>query len=77
MRRVALLLAFACLLGLTGSAGAITPPTGFIDTTLVTGLSAPTSMVWDPASARLFITEQGGNLRVVKDGVLLDARSCT
>ena len=73
MRRVALLLAFACLLGLTGSAGAITPPTGFIDTTLVTGLSAPTSMVWDPASARLFITEQSGNLRVVKDGALLDA----
>ena len=59
------------LLGLAGSAGAITPPSGFIDTTAVGGLSSPTSMVWDPSSARLFITQQGGDLRVVKDGKLL------
>ena len=63
-----------CLLGLAGSASAITPPSGFIDTTVVSGLSSPTSMVWDASSARLFVTEQGGDLRVVKNGALLGTR---
>lgn len=73
MRRAAvLLLAAFCLLALTGSAGAtITLPSGFIDTTVADGLSSSTSMVWDPASARLFVTQQNGDLRVVKGGKLL------
>ena len=70
-RAAVVFLAGLCLLGLTGSASAITPPSGFIDTTAATGLSSPTSMVWDASSARLFVTEQGGNLRIVKDGALL------
>ena len=70
-RAVAVLLGGLSLFGLTGSAGAIAPPSGFIDTTAVSGLSSPTSMVWDPSSARLFVTQQGGDLRVVKDGKLL------
>jgi glucose/arabinose dehydrogenase len=72
VRRTAVLLLTAlCVLCLAGSASAITPPSGFIDTTVANGLSSPTSMVWDPASARLFVTEQGGDLRVVEDGLLL------
>jgi len=70
-RAAVVLLAGLCLLGLAGGASAITPPSGFIDTTVTDGLSAPTSMVWDASSARLFITEQGGDLLIVKDGALL------
>jgi glucose/arabinose dehydrogenase len=66
-----LLLAGLCLLLLAGGAGAVSPPANFIDTNAATGLSAPTSMVWDAGSARLFVTEQGGDLRVVKNGALL------
>ena len=72
MRRavVAAVLAGLCVLVLAGGAGALTPPAGFLDTTAVSGLTKPTSMVWDPSSDRLFITEQGGTLRVVDGGKL-------
>ena len=36
----------------------------------VTGLNQPTSMAFAP-DGRLFVTEKGGQLRVIKDGVLL------
>jgi glucose/arabinose dehydrogenase len=47
-----------------------TVPTGFTDETLVTGLSSPTAMAFAP-DGRLFICQQGGQLRVLKNGALL------
>jgi glucose/arabinose dehydrogenase len=70
-RAVVVLLAGLCLLGLAGGAGAVSPPSGFLDTTAVNGLTKPTSMVWDASSARLFVTQQEGDLRVVEGGKLL------
>ena len=70
-RAVVVLLAGLCLLGLAGGAGAVLPPSGFLDTTAVSGLTKPTSMVWDASSARLFVTQQEGDLRVVEGGKLL------
>jgi glucose/arabinose dehydrogenase len=45
-------------------------PSGFTDTPVVSGLSSPTAMAFAP-DGRIFIAQQGGQLRVVKDGVLL------
>jgi glucose/arabinose dehydrogenase len=49
---------------------AATVPTGFTDETLITGLSNPTAMAFAP-DGRLFICQQGGQLRVYKNGALL------
>lgn len=49
---------------------AATLPTDFVETVLASGLTNPTAMSFSP-DGRLFICEQGGALRVVKDGVLL------
>jgi glucose/arabinose dehydrogenase len=70
-RATVLVLAGLSVLGLAGGAGATATPSGFLDTTVADGLSAPTSMVWDADGARLFVTEQGGDLRVVENGRLL------
>jgi glucose/arabinose dehydrogenase len=53
-----------------GPAGAATLPAGFTETQVVTGLDAPTAMAFAP-DGRLFVAEQGGRLRVIKDGALL------
>ena len=45
-------------------------PSGFTDTPVVSGLSSPTAMAFAP-DGRMFIAQQGGSLRVVKDDVLL------
>ena len=45
-------------------------PTGFTDSTIATGLASPTAMELAP-DGRIFVAEQGGNLRVIKNGVLL------
>ena len=45
-------------------------PSGFAQTTLVTGLANPTAMAFAP-DGRLFVATQAGALRVVKDGALL------
>jgi glucose/arabinose dehydrogenase len=45
-------------------------PSGFTDTPVVSGLSNPTAMAFAP-DGRIFIAQQGGSLRVVKDDVLL------
>lgn len=45
-------------------------PAGFVQSRFVGGLVGPTSMVFAP-DGRLFVAEQGGTLRVVKDGSLL------
>ncbi|MFL5338819.1 MAG: PQQ-dependent sugar dehydrogenase [Gemmataceae bacterium] len=47
-----------------------TLPLGFSETALATGLTAPTAMEFAP-DGRLFVAEQGGALRVVKNGSLL------
>jgi len=49
---------------------AATVPTGFNDSQWVAGLTHPTSMAFAP-DGRLFICQQGGPLRVVKNGQLL------
>ena len=63
------LLAVLMSLGVA-TAGAASLPTGFAETQLVSGLSSPTAMAFAP-DGRLFVCEQGGRLRVVKNGALL------
>ena len=48
---------------------AATLPTGFSET-IVSGLTAPTAMAMAP-DGRIFVCEQGGTLRVIKNGALL------
>src|SRR4051812_45146554 len=52
------------------SARAATLPTGFAETRVATGLASPTAMAFAP-DGRLFVTQQGGALRVIKNGALL------
>ncbi len=53
----------------SGSNASVT--TGFFkDTAIVTGLNQPTAMEFSP-DGRIFVSEQGGSLRVIKNGVLL------
>src|SRR6476661_29995 len=49
-----------------------TYPSGFSEALVVTGLANPTSMAFAP-DGRLFVCEQGGSLRVIKNGSLLSA----
>ncbi|MGH9334615.1 MAG: PQQ-dependent sugar dehydrogenase, partial [Vicinamibacteria bacterium] len=52
------------------SAQAATLPPGFAETQVVSGLTGPTAMAFAP-DGRLFVCEQSGRLRVVKNGALL------
>jgi glucose/arabinose dehydrogenase len=54
------------------SAAAATLPSGFTETRLATGMSNPTAMALAP-DGRVFVAQQGGQLRVIKDGALLPA----
>jgi glucose/arabinose dehydrogenase len=47
-----------------------TLPTGFAETRVVTGLASPTAMAIAP-DGRIFVAQQGGALRVVRNGALL------
>jgi glucose/arabinose dehydrogenase len=59
------------LCGFVDSARAATGlPPGFQDLPVVSGLTNPTAMQFAP-DGRLFVTQQGGELRVIKNGVLL------
>jgi glucose/arabinose dehydrogenase len=49
---------------------AATVPPGFTDSLVAAGLSNPTAMALAP-DGRIFVCEQGGSLRVIKNGVLL------
>ena len=62
---------FACFLlaGICLSTDAATLPAGFTETS-VGGLPGPTAMELAP-DGRLFVCQQGGQLRVIKNGVLL------
>jgi Glucose/sorbosone dehydrogenases len=55
---------------LANFANAATVPTGFTDSTVAGGLTNPTAMALAP-DGRIFVCEQGGTLRVIKNGVLL------
>lgn len=56
--------------GLEGRALFTTLPAGFVETTVTTGVDAPTAMAFAP-DGRLFVAEQTGDLRVIKNGALL------
>ena len=47
-----------------------TLPSGFAETRIATGLASPTAMAFAP-DGRLFVCEQSGRLRVIKNGALL------
>ena len=55
---------------LAQQSAAATLPQGFAESVFASGLSSPTTMAFAP-DGRLFIAEQEGNLRVVKNGTLL------
>jgi glucose/arabinose dehydrogenase len=63
-------LAFLLLLLLQLEISAATLPAGFAESVFAGGLSAPTAMAFTP-DGRLFVTQQGGALRVIKNGALL------
>ena len=67
-----LLLAFAaCCAAATAPARAgTTLPSGFTETLVAGGLDNPTAMAFAP-DGRLFVCQQGGKVRVVKNGALL------
>jgi hypothetical protein len=65
-----------CALGLPSAPRAATVPAGFTETIAASGLASPTAMEFAP-DGRLFVTEQGGRLRVIKNGVLLPAPFAT
>jgi glucose/arabinose dehydrogenase len=52
------------------SANAATVPAGFTDALVASGLNNPTAMALAP-DGRIFVCQQGGALRVIKNGVLL------
>src|SRR6185436_5144193 len=53
-----------------GAAGAAVLPAGFSEVRLAGTLNSPTAMSFAP-DGRLFVCEQGGQLRVIKDGAVL------
>jgi glucose/arabinose dehydrogenase len=63
-----LFLAAAALLA--SAAGAATLPTGFAETRIATGIPSPTAMAFAP-DGRLFVAQQNGQLRVIKNNALL------
>jgi glucose/arabinose dehydrogenase len=69
-RAVVALAGVVAMLAIPASAGAATLPAGFTETPITTALTAPTAMTFAP-DGRLFVAEQGGTLRVIKNGVLL------
>jgi glucose/arabinose dehydrogenase len=71
-RRVTLVTSLMLALGLAmpTPAAAASLPAGFTETQVASGLASPTAMAFAP-DGRLFVCEQGGRLRVIKDGALL------
>src|SRR5262245_14813677 len=58
------------LAGPASHARATNLPPGFVETNLTDELDSPTAMAMAP-DGRIFVTEQGGDVRVIKDGTLL------
>ena len=63
------LLSFTLFITAAGVNGATVPP-GFTDAVVAGGLNTPTAMALAP-DGRIFVCQQGGALRVIKNGVLL------
>ena len=63
-------LATSCGLLSMASAQAATLPSGFSETRVASGLSSPTAMAVAP-DGRVFVTQKGGALRVVRNNALL------
>ena len=70
--RAARVAAGVCLMLTIGATAgrAATLPTGFTEALVASGLNNPTAMQFAP-DGRLFVCEQGGRLRVIKNGALL------
>src|SRR5262245_4315681 len=62
--------AVACLLLLSSAVGATVLPLGFVESEVADHLISPTAVAIAP-DGRLFVAEQGGRVRIVKNGVLL------
>jgi glucose/arabinose dehydrogenase len=58
------------VLAAASSVAAATLPAGFAETRIAAGLASPTAMALAP-DGRIFVCEQGGRLRVIKNGALL------
>src|SRR5437868_8827356 len=69
-RPAVVLFTLAGLLSGLSLARAATVPAGFSDSVVVSGLSSPTAMELAP-DGRIFVSQQTGALRVIKNGVLL------
>src|SRR5215213_10847414 len=67
--RLAALICGLFLLSSVSAVNAATLPPGFTETS-INGLSNPTAMEAAP-DGRIFVCQQGGSLRVIKNGVLL------
>lgn len=63
-------LLFVFLIAATTTANAATVPSGFTDAVVAGGLNNPTAMALAP-DGRIFVCQQGGALRVIKNGALL------
>src|SRR5688500_7076178 len=61
-----------CAVFFVAALRASTVPAGFTETTIANGLAQPTTMAFAP-DRRLFVCQQGGQLRVIKNGALLSA----
>ena len=62
--------AFSLVLSAAALAQAATVPAGFSDSVVASGLASPTAMGIAP-DGRIFVSQQGGALRVIKNGTLL------
>jgi len=69
-------LCLTVLLLVVNVARGATVPAGFTDTLVAGGLTNPTAMALAP-DGRIFVCEQGGTLRVIKNGVLLSTSFLT
>ena len=72
LNKTVLLLLFSAFIAAISPSqtSAATLPSGFAESTFASGLSNPTAMAFAP-DGRLFVCQQGGQLRVVKNGALL------
>ena len=69
MKSALCLVSLLIIAGVQVAKGA-TVPTGFTDSVVAAGLNNPTAMALAP-DGRIFVCQQGGALRVIKNGVLL------
>jgi glucose/arabinose dehydrogenase len=68
--RFSLYLLFVCLFAGAVVAQAASLPAGFTETRVAGGLDDPTAMAFAP-DGRIFVTQQGGQLRMIKNDTLL------